>query len=91
MMKCSLVLLLVVSSFACTTTISALIVVPSSMGKSGTKSRGVWQLFAEEHKEAIKAALEATKKYGAQSQEARVLWEIAEEIEDSIFSPCSKR
>ena len=43
------------------------------------------------HQQAIQAALEASKKYGAASPEARVLWEIAEEIEDSIFSPCSER
>ena len=43
------------------------------------------------HEEAIQAALEASKKFGPQSPEARVAWEIAEEIEDSIFSPCSKR
>jgi hypothetical protein len=42
-------------------------------------------------KQAIQAALETTKKYGAQSPEARVAWEIAEEMEDSVFSPCSKR
>ena len=43
------------------------------------------------HKKAIQEALEATQKYGATSVEARVAWEIAEEIEDSVFSPCSKR
>lgn len=43
------------------------------------------------HLRAIEEAMEATRKYGATSKEARVAWEIAEEIEDSIFSPCSKR
>ena len=43
------------------------------------------------HLQAIEEALEATRKYGATSKEARMAWEIAEEIEDSIFSPCSKR
>mmetsp|Transcript_34655 Transcript_34655/g.84039 ORF Transcript_34655/g.84039 Transcript_34655/m.84039 type:complete len:157 (-) Transcript_34655:4414-4884(-) len=43
------------------------------------------------HLRAIEEALAATRKYGATSKEARVAWEIAEEIEDSIFSPCSKR
>lgn len=43
------------------------------------------------HKQAIQEAMEASKKYGATSPEARVAWEIAEEIEDSFFSPCSKR
>ena len=43
------------------------------------------------HKKAIQEALEATKTFGSTSPEARVAWEIAEEIEDSIFSPCSKR
>ena len=43
------------------------------------------------HQQAMKDALEATKKYGPQSEQARVLWEIAEEIEDSIYSPCSER
>jgi hypothetical protein len=42
-------------------------------------------------KQAIQAALEITKKYGATSPEARIAWEIAEEMEDSVFSPCSKR
>ncbi|CAB9527373.1 expressed unknown protein [Seminavis robusta] len=45
----------------------------------------------QRHQEAMQAALNATQKYGAHSPEARVLWEIAEEIEDSIFSPCSER
>eukprot|EP00980_Cylindrotheca_fusiformis_P016156 scaffold4805_cov136-Cylindrotheca_fusiformis.AAC.11 len=43
------------------------------------------------HEQAIDEALEASKKFGATSPEARVAWEIAEEIENSIFSPCSKR
>ena len=43
------------------------------------------------HLRAIEEAMEATRTYGATSKEARVAWEIAEEIEDSIFSPCSKR
>ena len=43
------------------------------------------------HQLAIQAALEVSRKYGPQSPEARVAWEEAEEIEDSIFSPCSKR
>uniref|UniRef100_A0A7S3KYI4 Nudix hydrolase domain-containing protein n=2 Tax=Amphora coffeiformis TaxID=265554 RepID=A0A7S3KYI4_9STRA len=43
------------------------------------------------HQLAIQAALETSRKYGPQSPEARVAWEEAEEIEDSVFSPCSKR
>jgi hypothetical protein len=43
------------------------------------------------HKQAIQVALEASKKFGATSPEARVAWDIAEEMEDSFFSPCSKR
>jgi hypothetical protein len=31
--------------------------------------------------EAIKAALDASKKYGASSPEARVLWDIVEEMD----------
>lgn len=45
----------------------------------------------EDSAKAIQEALEISKKYGAQSPEARVAWEIAEEIEDSVYSPCSKR
>ena len=41
--------------------------------------------------QAIQEALAAIEKYGAQSPEARVAWEIAEEIEDAEYSPCSKR
>jgi hypothetical protein len=41
--------------------------------------------------QAIQDALAATEKYGAQSPEARVAWEMAEEIEDAEYSPCSKR
>lgn len=33
--------------------------------------------------EAIQAALEASKKYGASSPEARVLWDIVEEMDSS--------
>ena len=43
------------------------------------------------HKVAIQQALEASRKYGPTSPEARVARGVAEEIEDSIFSPCSKR
>ena len=45
----------------------------------------------EKVKEAIEDALEMTRIYGPQSSEARVAWEIAEEVEDNIYSPCSKR
>ena len=41
--------------------------------------------------QAIQEALAATEKYGARSPEARVAWEMAEEIEDAEYSPCSKR
>jgi hypothetical protein len=43
------------------------------------------------HKQAIQVALEASKKFGATSPEARVAWDIAEEVENSFFSTCSKR
>ena len=40
-------------------------------------------LHASASSEAIEAALEASKKYGATSQEARVLWDIVEEMNAS--------
>jgi hypothetical protein len=41
--------------------------------------------------QAIQEALAATEKYGAKSPEARIAWEMAEEMEDAEYSPCSKR
>jgi len=41
--------------------------------------------------QAIHEALELSQQYGATSPQARVAWEIAEEVENSVYSPCSKR
>ena len=40
-------------------------------------------LFGSASSDAIEAALEASKKYGPTSQEARVLWDIVEEMNAS--------
>lgn len=61
------------------------------LSRPTTAQPSTQQQQQQQHHDAMQAALEASKTHGAQSPQARVLWEIAEEIEDSIYSPCSER
>ena len=42
-------------------------------------------------KQAIKDALTITQQYGSQSSQAQIAWELAEEVENSVYSPCAHR
>jgi len=56
----------------------------SSAGLFATSRRDVVQ-------QAIEDALTITQQYGSQSSQAQIAWELAEEVENSVYSPCAHR
>ena len=60
---------------------SAVAFAPASFGV--LRSTALFDTTTADSSEAVKNALEASKKFGATSKEARVAWEIVEEIDAS--------